>query len=55
MPINPPGPSPAGTPITCDAPTNWLKQTAFVGAELVDFGDKGIVNASSAAECCGIW
>jgi hypothetical protein len=62
-PILPPAPSPASAPIQCDAPTNWLNQTHFQGAELVDFGTKGIVDMSGnftypnyvgAEKCCAI-
>lgn len=29
-------------------------QTAFINGELVEFGDKGVVPATSAGECCTI-
>ena len=62
-PRNPPEPSPPSAPIQCDAPGNWLNQTAFIGGTPVAFGgpnrqDKksttGTVHANSSSACCSI-
>ena len=62
-PRNPPDPPPPSAPIQCNAPGNWLNQTAFINGKYVAFGvpnprDKksttGMVHANSSEACCSI-